>query len=129
MNSTLLKAFNNQLNSFVTELIKTYPQEYNFKVFKNTICLIQKVNPRKVLLLFIEYITPYKDKLLNRDESFFLDENYTSIVQKTDNQENAWKLINQLKLYWKDTNNNNKDIIWKYFHQLITLATLATKSS
>ena len=121
MSKTLLSAFNNNLNNFITELIKTYPQEHNFIIFKNTILLMQRVNPRKVLLLFIEYINPYKEKLLSRDESFFLNENYSSILNQTENKDNAWQLIDKLKLYWKDTSESNKNVIWMYFKQLITL--------
>ena len=73
-------------------------------------------------MLFIEYIDPYKEKLLNRDESFFLNESYSNILEQTDNKENAWKLVDKLKLYWEDTNENNKNVIWDYFKQLITLA-------
>tara|TARA_Y100001970_G_C13503204_1_gene494659 strand:- start:128 stop:514 length:387 start_codon:yes stop_codon:yes gene_type:complete len=121
MSKTLLSAFNNNLNNFITELIKTYPQEHNFIIFKNTILLMQRVNPRKVLLLFIEYINPYKEKLLSRDESFFLNENYSSILNQTENKDNAWQLIDKLKLYWRDTSESNKNVIWMYFKQLITL--------
>lgn len=127
MSVTLLTAFNNNLNLFVNELIQSYPQEHNFSIFKNMISLMQKVNPRKVLILFIEYISPYKQKILERDESFFLEENYDTIMKTVDDRENAWLLMNKLKLYWKDTNNANKDIIWKYFKQLITLSAMATK--
>ena len=122
MSKTLLSAFNNNLNKFVIELIQTYPQEHNFIVFKNTVSLIQRVNPRKVLQLFIEYIDPYKDKLLRRDESFFLNENYSNILEQSDNKENAWQLVDKLKIYWKDTSVCNKNVIWNYFKQLITLA-------
>ena len=127
MSKTLLSAFNNNLNKFISELIKTYPQEHNFTVFKNTISLMQRVNPRKVLQLFIEYIDPYKNKLLNRDESFFLNEKYSIILEQTDNKENAWRLIDKLKLYWKDTSVANKNVIWDYFKQLITLAYMTYK--
>ena len=127
MSKTLLSAFNNNLNKFVIELIQTYPQEHNFTVFKNTISLMQRVNPRKVLQLFIEYIDPYKNKLLNRDESFFLNEKYSIILEQTDNKENAWRLIDKLKLYWKDTSVANKNVIWDYFKQLITLAYMTYK--
>ena len=121
MSKTLLSAFNNNLNKFINELIKTYSQEQNFVVFKNTILLMQRVNPRKVLSLFIEYIDPYKEKLLKRDESFFLNENYSNILSQTKDKDNAWQLIDKLKLYWKDTSETNKNVIWNYFKQLITL--------
>jgi len=124
MKKTLLKAFNKNLINFVDELIKTYPQEKHFVVFKNIIYLMQQVNPRKVLFLFIEYIKPYRQQLLNKDERFFLDNNYQTFMQTADNQTKTWKLINKLKLYWKDTSKNNKNVIWDYFRQLIMLSAM-----
>ena len=123
MNKTILSAFNNTLYKFVHELISSFPSERKFVVFKNAIKLVQKVNPRKVLILFIEYISPYKDKLIQRDEEFFLNNNYINIINKTNaSKENAWTLIDKIKVYWKDINQQNKDIIWDYFKVLITLA-------
>ena len=123
MNKTILSAFNNTLYKFVHELISSFPAERKFVVFKNAIKLVQKVNPRKVLILFIEYISPYKDKLIQRDEDFFLNNNYINIINKTNaSKENAWTLIDKIKVYWKDINQQNKDIIWDYFKVLITLA-------
>lgn len=123
MNKTILSAFNNTLDKFIHELIRSFPAEKKFVVFKNAIKLVQKVNPRKVLILFIEYISPYKDKLLQRDEEFFLNNNYINIINKTNaSKENAWVLIDKIKVYWKDINQQNKDIIWDYFKVLITLA-------
>ena len=59
---------------------------------------------------------------MSRNEEFFLNDNYSSIVNDTDNKQDAWKLIDKLKLYWKDTNKNNKDIIWDYFNVLLTIS-------
>ena len=122
MSKTLLTAFNNTLIKFINELISTYPQEGTFTVLKTTISLMKRINPRKVLKIFIKNIDPFREHLMSRNEEFFLNDNYSSIVNDTDNKQDAWKLIDKLKLYWKDTNKNNKDIIWDYFNVLLTIS-------
>ena len=123
MSKTLLSAFNNTLDKFSCEIISTYPQEKEFVLFKNAIKLVQKVNPRKVLSLFIEYIDPYKVKILEKDESFFLNANYSNVISKANaNKKNAWNLIDRIKVYWKDMSDTNKEVMWNYFIVLITLS-------
>ena len=53
------------------------------------------------------------------DDSFFLDNNDFGIVS---NRQDYWiEFINQLKFLWKTIDQDNKDIIWKYFHVLVVL--------
>jgi len=122
MSKTLLTAFNNTLLKFITELISTYPQENTFTVLKTTISLMKRINPRKVLKIFTKNIEHFREQLMSRDEAFFINDNYGVIINDTDNKEDAWKLVDKLKLYWKDTNQNNKDIIWDYFNILLTIS-------
>ena len=122
MSKTLLTAFNNTLLKFITELISTYPQESTFTVLKTTISLMKRINPRKVLKIFTKNIEHFREQLMSRDEAFFVNDNYSVIISDTDNKEDAWKLVDKLKLYWKDTNQNNKDIIWDYFNILLTIS-------
>ena len=125
MNRTILTAFNNTLNMFIEELIRSYPQEKEFMLFKNTVSLMRKANPKKILILFNEYIAPYVGKIKSKDENFFLKESYSDLVETEENikdKNNAWKFISNLKQYWKDTSDSNKKIIWKYLNTLITLS-------
>jgi len=122
MSKTLLTAFNNTLLKFINELISTYPQENTFAVLKTTISLMKRINPRKVLKIFTTNIEQFREQLLCRDETFFLNDNYSIIINESDNKEDAWKLVDKLKLYWKDTNQKNKDIIWDYFNVLLTIS-------
>ena len=80
MNKTILSAFNNTLNMFIQELINSYPQEREFVLFKNTISLIRKANPKKILVLFNNYIEPYVNNIKNKNEVFFLNETYSDLV-------------------------------------------------
>lgn len=123
MNKTILSAFNNTLNMFIQELINSYPQEREFVLFKNTISLIRKANPKKILVLFNNYIEPYVNNIKNKNEVFFLNETYSDLVEENiKDTNNAWRFIDNLKQYWKNTSEINKNIIWKYLNTLITLS-------
>ena len=117
--TTILTAFNTQLINFIDELILLCPEEYDFKVFKNGILLLKRTNPRKIIELFNVYVIKYKDSILEKNEQFFLDNNYTEI--DTDDVENLYSIINKLKKYWCSLSDSNKDTIWKYLHVLIKL--------
>ena len=69
--ATYLTAFNNILFKFNDELIETFPEENDFKVYKRGLSLLKSANARKICEVFKSYSIPYKAKILARDESFF----------------------------------------------------------
>ena len=120
--TTLLTAFNTQLLNFIEQLIILCPEDNDFKVFKNGFLLLKKSNPRKVSVFFSKYIHDFRDQILSKDESFFLENNYESVTKDIESsQENILMTINKLKNYWGDLSKTNKDNIWKYLSNLIKL--------
>lgn len=129
MSKTLLTAFNTQLTNFLNELVELCPEESDFKVFRNAIMLLKKTNPRKVVSLFDKYSANYKKYILEKDETFILNDNYTTIVNDIDSSsENIWNTITKIRKYWNNLSDNNKENIWKYFQVLINLNDLIKKS-
>lgn len=117
-NQSYLKIFITQLLNFIDDLILLYPSDNDFKLFKNGINLLNRTNPRKIVHLFREYVDKYEQRIMSRDETFFLQNDYDEI-QKT---ENILESMNKLKNYWKDLNDSNKEKVWKYFEVLIKLS-------
>ena len=117
-NQSYLKIFVTQLQNFIDDLILLYPADNDFKVFKNGVALLNRTNPRKIVNLFKEYVDKYENRIISRDESFFLQNDYNEI-EKT---ENILESMNKLKNYWKDLNDSNKEKVWKYFEILIKLS-------
>ena len=126
--TTLLTAFNTQLSTFIDELILLCPEDNDFKVFKNAFLLLKRSNPRQISVFFTRYICNFKKKILERDETFFLDNDYETVTKDIEStQENILMTINKLKNYWKDLSETNKDNIWKYLSNLIKLNDLLQK--
>ena len=121
MSLTYVSAFNNQFLQFCDDLITIFPHDNDIKAYKNTFSFIMKSNVRKICNMFYTNITKiYKDKINNKEETFFLENNYDYII----NGDSGYKdLMLKLKQYWNNLSNENKDSVWKYF-QLFCALTL-----
>lgn len=122
----LHELFNNKLNEFLKELISTFPEDPDFKLFQTSVRVIKLANEKKPLELFNSGLTPdYKENIRSRNEKFFLDNDYSDVLSNpnltnTDDDVNN-KLINKLKGYWSKLDEDNKNIVWQYFTILLKI--------
>ena len=123
MSNPLLSAFNNLVIKFNDDLIITFPEENDFKVYKRGIILLNSANSKKICLLFKDYMKFYRQKIIEKDESFFLNNNYIDIVNKVQS-DGLESIITKLKNYWNNMSSGNKDKIWEYLNSLIKLSDL-----
>ena len=113
--------FNQKMLEFAKELCDVFPHVAEFKRFRSGVLMLQNLEPKTLESIFRTYVvSKYKDKLLGRDESFFLDHTeYDIHSQRTD----YWlSLIDELKDLWKTLDTDNKEVVWKYFHVMIVLS-------
>lgn len=82
----------------------------NINKLKNQIKLGLIYDNCLVMDLFENHILKYKDYIINRNE-FIINEIQIKILD------------NKIKLYsmWKNINNENKDVIWKYLNVFLLL--------
>ena len=123
MSNTYLSAFNNLVIKFNEDLIYIFPEENDFKVYKRGIMLINSANAKKICNLFKNYMILYRIKIIEKDESFFLTNNYTQIVTESQS-EGVESIIMKLKGYWTTLSDSNKETIWEYLNSLIKLSDL-----
>ena len=123
MSNTYLTAFNNLVIKFNDDLIMTFPEENDFKVYKRGIMMINTANAKKICSLYKNYMILYRKKIQEKDESFFLENNYTEIVNNT-KSEGVEGIIQKLKNYWTTLSSANKEKIWEYLSSLIKLSDL-----
>lgn len=123
MSNTFLSAFNNLVIKFNEDLISSFPEENDFKVYKRGIMLLNSANSKKICLLFKDYMVFYRQKILEKDESFFLNNNYTEIVNNVQS-DGLESIIAKLKNYWNTMSSINKEKIWEYLNSLIKLSDL-----
>lgn len=121
--------FNKKLQELLNDLIVVFPDDKDFKLFKNSVRLITLADVKKPLQMFKLSLTDeYKKNIEERNTDFFLNNDYSDVLnndiikQSMNDDDVNKKLINKLKGYWKDLNNNNRDTIWTYFNILLKLS-------
>ena len=115
-----VKTFNDTLFELYTFLERTFPELATDVLFtKGLTKFLMTQNPRNVPDQFWAMTSPYYDKIMNCDESFFLNfEN--NIDMQTENILYGMKLVH----IWssKSTSDINKMHIWYYFQKLLKLS-------
>jgi len=124
MSDKLLNIFNTQLSEFILELIKIFPQDKDFRAFKNGFNLLKLADEKKPLELFYKGMIDngFDEKIKTKNEDFFLNNNYNKIISDVDDDNINDKLINKLKNYWNDLTADNKNTVWTYFGNLLKIS-------
>jgi len=102
-----INAFNDMMAQFLNELVLTFPQEPAMKKYRNSFDMFKDTNPKKIMEVFVNGITPYSQQVTQRDEKFFLD--------------NKIEIISDLNItkYWNDDlSSSTKNAIWDYLNTL-----------
>ncbi len=131
---SVLSGFNRVLEQFLTELVQTFPDLTDLRTIKTGVELLKKANPRAVLDQFMLYISPYYIQIYNKKESFFQDMknimDHPEMQKKgEETQTHYFQKIALLNDVWGDLTDHNKEIIWKYFHSLLKLGSIASKNA
>lgn len=114
------KVFCKVLSDFLNDIYKSYPDASLLIFIKLTDTLIA-TNPSKVVANFMQYVEPVKDKIKNKDESFFINGGLSKQVD-TDNAF-IHDEIDKIISIWKNSNTSlkTKEVIWKYFQVLVEI--------
>lgn len=120
MTSTV-KTFNNQLLNLSVTLSKRFPQDKDIKLAVTVVETLKNTNPKKSIDVFLLYAYKYRDRIVNRDESFFLEKNYDGKKSEYVDKQFSVNLIDNLKHNWSSLESDEKENIWKYLLVLIKL--------
>lgn len=111
-NMSIIKAFNKILLNFIEELENKYPEETDISIYKNSVILLDKTNPKLIPNYYKIYVYIYKDYIDKKNESFFLNNDFN---EETGGSEWCFVRGMRLKKYWKDLSDKSKDAVWEYF--------------
>ena len=123
-----LTRFNNQVDALIKilENIETIKNDPAIQLFKMKLNAARKINVKIAIENFIKNVYQYKDHIMQKDEEFFLGNLDQRVKEVTiENEDNETKLHQALNIknHWEnDLNDENKEVIWKYFQVLIKLA-------
>lgn len=112
----LISAFFEQFVSFSKELCAMYPDDADFSLFANTLGLMKMTNPSMVVKYVADNVLQYEDKIMSKDESFFMQNEFSEY--KTDIDMNVFS---KLKQYVENMSASSKDHVWKYIQNIVRL--------
>ena len=111
--------FNAKADEFMKELGKSFPELKQISAFRSGFNLLKNLDVKKPQEVFNTYVyNEYKDYIVNKNEDFFL----TNDVEITTDSKDYWlDFIKTIRGVWKSLDDENKDVVWKYFHVLVAL--------
>ena len=112
-----IEAFYSQFGEFLAQLSKMYPEDKDFPAFASNLSVMKFMNPMyPINFVKTDVVDKYKNKILSRDESFFLKSE--EIQQSADID-----IVYKLKSYISEMTLENKEVVWSYI-EIITKLTL-----
>lgn len=119
--NVFINLFNQKAEEFCKDLVITFPEVNEFKQLKSGLMLLKNVDEKKPREFFNNYVgSNFKQQILARDESFFLNEVQNHVQAGVENSQ--WQtVIALLRHLWGTLNADNKESIWKYFQVLVAI--------
>ena len=107
-----------QIDNFINELCTIFPKSNDILLFREKYILVKSANSKLVIEYFIQFIYPLKKKIMDQDESFFLDGGGQEEIKDT----SGLKFRDNIKILWiSEMSHENKEVIWKYFKIFVIL--------
>ena len=107
-----------QIDNFINELCAIFPKSNDILLFREKYILVKSANSKLVIEYFIQFIYPLKKKIMDQDESFFLDGGGQEEIKDT----SGLKFRDNIKILWvSEMSEDNKEVIWKYFKIFVIL--------
>ena len=110
---SITQIFLQQTDNFNNDLVNIFPNNGEILVLQQKYNFIRSANSKLIIEYFIEFIFPYKEKIKNKDEDFFIEGGGQSEIKN----KSGLKLKDNIKTLWlNQMSSDNKEIIWKYFN-------------
>ncbi len=129
MSSSLyLQAFNKQLSEFLSDVESVFPNDVDIKAGKNSLLLLKKANPKKIIEVWKTYVTdPYYSKIENNEIEFFINKDYDSDIG-LDGKSEVMSAIDRLREPIRRMKSDDKEVVMKYLLNLCKLTILYFKN-
>lgn len=121
---TEVTKFNHNLSLLLFQLSKIYPEDHDLKIYSDKLEWLKKINAKMACEGFTEYAGKFVKEIMTKNETFFMNFNYTTAT----NNQQYLELIKKIINVWQETENEKlKENIWKYFQTLLTYGAIACK--
>jgi hypothetical protein len=121
--TVLMTALFEQLQKFTNELIEMYPNDPDFPLFLSSVKLAKMSNPSMVIKSIYDATNPFSEKILNRDEDFFIQYSFSEFEKEVGDM----NVFGKLKKYIENMSPKSKDGVWSYVQNIYKLANAITQ--
>jgi hypothetical protein len=127
--STLLKAFNGQIEEFLEDIVILFPENREIKTSKTAIVMMKQANPKMLLSVWYRYIyMKYAEKIEEENIDYFLNKDYTDDVAKLEKNNSGGssviESINKLKGPLRELDEENTSKCLQYLKNLNNLSNM-----
>lgn len=113
----LTAAFFDQFMAFASELCEMYPDDADFSMFATTLKLMKMTNPALVVKYVRDNVLQFEDKIMKKDESFFLEYDFAEYANDVD-----MNIFQKLRQYTSSMSPSSKTSVWTYIQNIVRLA-------
>jgi hypothetical protein len=113
----LTAAFFDQFMAFASELGEMYPDDADFSMFATTLKLMKMTNPALVVKYVRDNVLQFEDKIMKKDESFFLEYDFAEYANDVD-----MNIFQKLRQYTSSMSPSSKISVWTYIQNIVRLA-------
>lgn len=111
-----IKSFNEILETFLQQLSPIIGTTYHFYFTK-----LVKANAVMPIQQFINEVLPYKEKIMNKDETYFLNIE-DEVEDKIQGDKKVLSEILRLKDIYSGLDEQSREEVWNYFQALVVLS-------
>jgi hypothetical protein len=115
MSSEKIKSFNEILCSFLIQIAPLVGSTYHSRIQ-----VIIKCNSSLPIEQFLVHALPLRDKILNRDESYFIDKTISYVEEGNNKKSKLDEILRLQNIYFK-LDEKSKSNVWDIFQAMLVL--------
>jgi len=121
--SSINKAFNTLLFSFVDDIITIFPEQEDIATAKTSMMSFKQMNPSLLIKSWYKMVyVPYANVIDAGDVSFFFDKDYSSDLQNVPNGKELMKMIDKVRTPIRSMDDTNRGHCAEYVLKLSKLS-------
>jgi hypothetical protein len=121
--SSINKAFNTLLFSFVDDIITIFPEQEDIATAKTSMMSFKQMNPTLLIKSWYKMVyVPYANVINAGDVSFFFDKDYSADLQNVPNGKELMKMIDKVRGPIRSMDDTNRGHCAEYILKLSKLS-------